>query len=120
MICKCFLNVQATNLDQITCISMFAYAKMTSKICIGTNYMAYISNTYTFRYCHRQTGFTKMYLGTTFLAGFLLLLLSIITHLSNVSVYCPDSTEIMRPQERQLWGEDLIQAILAIFVPGCT
>ena len=36
------------------------------------------------------------------------------THQSNYSIFCPVSHEIIRPQERQFWGGDLIQALFAI------
>ena len=39
---------------------------------------------------------------------------SMTIHQLNFSISCPVSHEIIRPQARQFWGEDLIQAVSAI------
>ena len=39
---------------------------------------------------------------------------SITTHQLNFSIYCPVSHEIIMPQARQFWGEDLIRAVSSL------
>ena len=40
--------------------------------------------------------------------------MSMTTHQSNLSIFSPVSPEIMRPQARPFWGEELIQSVLAM------
>ena len=39
--------------------------------------------------------------------------MSMTTNQSNFSIFCPVIPEIMSPQARQFWGEDLIRAVSA-------